>query len=221
MSSKFQETVLNAIKEFFWYKHLGNQNYSQSIGQNLEIHFTSVLDTIVVSDPIFGVVRDLTLSYTISLTGKKEVQVTSIPFNPDQKFIKAIAWYVEGLVDSVYTFSIEYSTLEKEFCNILSEYSAINQESEHGYGEDYPMDILEAIMAIAALPDPIEAEEYLKMVENPLAGLTEQKSWYSRPDPKRFAKVKRRSKFLRSARQIKNEVLYFKPNFVEFDDYAY
>jgi hypothetical protein len=220
MTSVNQSRIVEAIQEFFWYKCQGKQNYSQSISEDNSIYFTSVVDSIDGFDPIVGFVNDITISYTLEVKGKHEVNITSIPFNPEDKFIKGLAWYVDGLMDCDYYSSIEYSILVKEFCDILSQYSSINQESEFGY-EDYPLDNYEAIMAIVALPDPIEAEEYLALVQNPLAGLTEEKSWYGRPDPKRFAKVKRRTKYLRNARQLKNMVLSFEPNFIEIDDCAY
>jgi hypothetical protein len=220
MSINLQNRILESIEEFFWYKCQGKQNYSQSIGENTIIYFNSVEESCDGFDPIVGFVNEITLSYTIEVSGDYNISIDSIPFNPENKTLKALAYYIDGLIDCNYFLTISYQKLVREFTTIIADYSALNQESEYGYEEEYPMDNYLAIMQIVALPEPTEAEEYLAMVSNPLAGLTEEKSWYRRQDPKKSKKIYRRTKSKNQGRKIKQAIFDFVDSldYIEMDD---
>jgi hypothetical protein len=218
----FQAQVQDAIKEFFYLKCSGTQAYSQIVGK-AQLFFNSTTSTIEGFDCNVGWVNEIEVGYSIEYKGQIEFTILNVPFIPEDSFFLDLSEYIRGLVDCNYCDPIEYSQLVKDYCKILSDYGAINQESEYEYDQNLQLqlDNYAMIMAILALPEPTSEDELLQMVQNPLASITEEKGWYSRSDTKRTAKVVKRTKWKRQARILKNMVMNYEPDFPEFDDYAF
>jgi hypothetical protein len=226
----FQTQVCEAIQEFYFIKAAGTQAYTDLI-DDTEVTFNSTTYINDGFDPEVGYVRELNIGFDIEVKGIVSINITNIPFNFEQKFYEQLSQYICGLIDCFYTEPIEYNDLVKEYCNILSDFAATNQESEYGYDNDpqLQLDFYNSVLAIIATPEPTEAEEYLAMVQNPLAGMTDEKSWYRRQDPKKQPKVVRRTKSKNQARKLKQRVFSLEPLFdvmdtieyPEYDDYAY
>jgi hypothetical protein len=220
----FQTQVCDVIKEFYFIKCQGTQAYSDIVnGSMVTLNSTTYY--------IDGFVRELSIGFDIEVKGPISINITNVPFNHEDKFFTQLSQYISGLIDCYYSEPIEYNDLVRDYCQILSEFAAINQESEFGYDYDpeLQLNFYNSVMAIIAIPEPTEAEVYLAMVENPLAGLTEEKSWYRRQDPKKQPKVVRRTKSKNQARKLKQRVFSLEPLFdvmdtmevPEYDDYAY
>jgi hypothetical protein len=226
----FQTQVCDVIKEFYFIKCQGTQAYAELINDTL-ITLNSTTYYNDGFDPEKGFVRELSIGFDIEVYGPVSVNITNVPFNHEEKFFTQLSQYICGLIDCFYSEPIEYNNLVKKYCLILSDFAATNQESEYGYDYDpeLQLEFYNSVMAIVAAPEPTEAEEYLAMVQNPLAGLTEEKSWYRRQDPKKQPKVVRRTKSKNQARKLKQRVFNLDPlfdvmdtiDFVEFDDCAY
>jgi hypothetical protein len=226
----FQTQVCEAIKEFYFIKAAGTQAYTDLI-DDTEVTFNSITYVNDGFDPEVGYVRELNIGFDIEVKGFVSINITNIPFNFEEKFYIQLSQYICGLIDCFYSEPIEYNDLVKEYCNILSDFAATNQESEYGYDNDpqLQLDFYNSVLAIIATPEPTEAEEYLAMVQNPLAGMTDEKSWYRRQDPKKQPKVVRRTKSKNQARKLKQRVFSLEPLFdvmdtieyPEYDDYAY
>jgi hypothetical protein len=226
----FQTQVCDVIKEYYFIKCQGTQDYSDIVnGSMVTLNSTTYYND--GFDPEKGFVRELSIGFDIQVDGPVSVNITNIPYNHEEKFFTQLSQYICGLIDCFYSEPIEYNDLVRDYCQILSEFSAINQESEYGYDYDpeLQLNFYNSVMAIIAIPEPTEAEVYLAMVENPLAGLTQEKSWYRRQDPKKQPKVVRRTKSKNQARKLKQRVFSFEPLFdvmdtlevPEYDDYAY
>jgi hypothetical protein len=216
----FQTQVLSSIKEFYFQKCMGHQSYAETVNDSL-IQFQSTSYEEIGYDCMLGWVNNVTIGFSLEINGLVNVFIYNIPFNTTEKFYEELSEYVNGLVDCFYVEPIEYFELQKEYSAILTDFADSLGENEFGFSEDLQLDNYAKIMEILALPEPTEAEEYLLMVQNPLAGLTEAKSLYGRPDPKKFATAKRRSKIMRHARKFKKLVFNYEPNNFEFDDYAF
>jgi hypothetical protein len=226
----FQTQVCDVIKEFYFIKCQGTQAYAELINDTL-ITLNSTTYYNDGFDPEKGFVRELSIGFDIEVNGPISINITNVPFNHEEKFFTQLSQYISGLIECYYSEPIEYNVLVKEYCNILSDFAAINQESEYGYDTNpqLQLDYYNSVMAIIAIPEPTEAEEYLDMVQNPLAGLTQEKSWYRRQDPKKQPKVVRRTKSKNQARKLKQRVFSLEPLFdvmdtlevPEYDDYAY
>ena len=210
---EFQTSINSTIKYFFFMKAMGTQAYLELVN-GYQFYFNTVSTVDYVEESLKGIINNINITFKVQVTyDNVEFTVSNIPFKTDEVFYDRLTHFLFDLIERKFTGEATYEELIFEYFDIQK--LDVNDDFCH----EQQLQNYNAIMAILAMPEPTEAEEYLQLLSNPLAGLTEEKSWYRRQDTQKSVRIKKRQLSIIKARQIKQRV--FDPFFTEYDDCSY